>query len=148
MFGIILASYVIVAALSIMRIRRGIASSHESIKNAEKKSLTKQPPSPGMTRVLSAAFHIRSRISCTVVIVFISFVLRMLMSLVVAFSFEVDNFGGPDDLRQCDHICLCGTAAQKLGYWFTSFPEIRLCVMLVSSPMVASQSLAPACVLS
>jgi hypothetical protein len=80
------------------------------------------------------------RVGCTVIFAFVTFVLRILLALVVAFTFEVGNFVQQDQ-NQCSRPCECGTDAQKLAVWFNAFPEIRLVVMLVSSPLALALAL-------
>jgi hypothetical protein len=140
MLGIILAAYVIVAALCLMSLRQAIATGLEINKNAEKDEFTIgnarqiRITSSRIKAVLVSAFHMQGRVGCTVLFVFVTFVLRILLALVVAFTFEVNNFRQQDQ-NQCIRVCECGTDAQKLTVWFNKFPEIRLVVMLVCSPL-------------
>ena len=136
--------------LCLMRLRQAIAAGLEINKNAEKVS-EKHEFTIGNRRqirittsrikaVLVSAFHMQGRVGCTVLFVFVTFVLRMLLALVVAFTFEVNNFQKQDQ-NQCIRVCECGTDAQKLAAWFHEFPEIRLVVILVSSPLALTLAL-------
>ena len=139
MLGIILASYVIVATLCLMRLRQAITTGLEVNKNAEKQAFTGRIgiTTSRIKAVLVSAFHMQGRVGCTVIFAFVTFVLRILLALVVAFTFEVVQ----QDQNQCSRSCECGTDTQKLAVWFMSFPEIRLVVMLVSSPLALALAL-------
>jgi hypothetical protein len=96
--------------LCLMRLRQAIAAGLEINNNAEKHKFTKginarqiMITTGRIKAALVPAFHMQGRVGCTVFFVFVTFVMRILLALLVAFTFKV-NFRQQDQ-NQCIRVC-------------------------------------------
>ena len=85
-------------------------------------------------RVWAAGRQLRRRIVGTTAIVFVTFLLRAVFSIMNALSAALQNQGVscPNAPNQCDP---CYNMWLHIGIWLQFTPEFQLCVVLISSPL-------------
>jgi hypothetical protein len=85
-------------------------------------------------RVWAAGRQLRRRIVGTTALVFVTFLLRAVFSIMNALSAAAQNQGVscPNAPNQCDP---CYNMWLHIGLWLQFTPEFQLCVVLVSSPL-------------